>query len=429
MSVREAAVIADDLTGAADCGIAFAAAGLSTFVVLGREDAPVADQVVAIDTDSRPLAPAEAAARTHAAGIRAYRDGARVIYKKLDSTLRGNVGVELAATLRAAADAGAGRALAILAPAFPATGRTTREGRVLVNGVPLDRTEVWRDSGMSGSAEPAAMLAAAGLRAANVPLAEVRAGIDALVRTLERIGGHADAVVCDALEEEDLRSIASAGARLARSVVWAGSGGLARHLPAALGLRRDPARATPRPRPARGSVLVLVGSRSSIAREQARRLEAEPGVVRVELDPQSLLRGERECGGPGAALEAALESGRDVLVAVGEHPMGLERANELAAAAGRLVAPHAARLAGVAVTGGDMARALLAALGAPGLHLLGEVEPGVPLGVVDVAPRGGVDVATTLPVATKAGAFGSPETLVRCLAALRPSGVRDKQAT
>jgi uncharacterized protein YgbK (DUF1537 family) len=64
------------------------------------------------------------------------------------------------------------------------------------------------------------------------------------------------------------------------------------------------------------------------------------------------------------------------------------------------------------------------ALGATGLHLAGEVEPGVPVGVAVSAPP--------LTVVTKAGAFGSPETLVRARAALRarraaPAGTGEEQ--
>jgi 4-hydroxythreonine-4-phosphate dehydrogenase len=86
-------------------------------------------------------------------------------------------------------------------------------------------------------------------------------------------------------------------------------------------------------------------------------------------------------------------------------------ARALAAALGRFAAPLAARASGLLATGGDTARALLLALGATGMHLCGEVEPGVPLGFLD-APR-------RLPLVTKAGAFGNASTLSRCRAALR----------
>ncbi len=411
----DVAVIADDLTGAADCGIAFAAAGLSTFVAFGDAPAPPSAHVVAIDIDSRRQAEGEAAERARSSAARAYRDGARILYKKIDSTLRGHVGPEIAATLRVAAEARRGRTLAILAPAFPATGRTTRDGLVLVKGVPLERTEVWRDARMTGPAEPVAMLRRAGLSAAAVPLATVRGGADALSQELDRLAsGGADAVVCDAESEEDLRAIAAAGARLARPVVWAGSAGLARHLPVALGLRPDGTRAPPPSPSTGGAVLVLVGSRSSVAREQARVLSEEPGVARIVLEPGALLGGERGPGWPAAALERALASGSDVLAVIGEEPAGVERGPDLAAAAARLVAPYAAYLGGIVATGGDIARAILGALGATGVHLHGEVEPGVPLGITDSAPA--------LPVVTKAGAFGSPATLARCRAALRQLG-------
>jgi 4-hydroxythreonine-4-phosphate dehydrogenase len=148
-----------------------------------------------------------------------------------------------------------------------------------------------------------------------------------------------------------------------------------------------------------------------VAREQARVLASEPELERVVLEPGALLSGERGARWPAAAVARALESGSDLLAVFGEESAGPERGPALAAAAARLLAPHAARLRGVVATGGDVARAILAALGATGIHLEGEVEPGVPRGVADSRPP--------LAVVTKAGAFGDPRTLSRCRAALR----------
>ncbi|TDG28557.1 hypothetical protein E2C05_20335, partial [Paracraurococcus ruber] len=64
-------------------------------------------------------------------------------------------------------------------------------------------------------------------------------------------------------------------------------------------------------------------------------------------------------------------------------------------------------------TGGETARALLVAAGVPALRLAGEVEAGVPL-----AAALGAGPVRGLPVITKAGAFGTEETLARCLEAL-----------
>src|SRR5918911_338251 len=218
-------IIADDLTGAADCGIAFALAGLSTFVAFGKGAPPADAQVLALDTDSRAVSAEEAARRARAAARDAWSHGARTLYKKIDSTLRGHVGEEVAAALAAAKESGR-RAVVIAAPAFPALGRTTWGGRVFVDGVPLERTEVWRKSGMIGPADIAGQLRACGLHVAGADLEAVRS------ETLPR----ADVIVCDADREEDLRHVAQAGARLDAAVIWVGSGGLARHLPPALKL-------------------------------------------------------------------------------------------------------------------------------------------------------------------------------------------------
>lgn len=63
--------------------------------------------------------------------------------------------------------------------------------------------------------------------------------------------------------------------------------------------------------------------------------------------------------------------------------------------------------AGLIATGGDTVYALLSKLGVHSIRLLDEVEPGVPLGI-SVG-------AVSLPVVTKAGAFGTAQTLRRSL--------------
>jgi uncharacterized protein YgbK (DUF1537 family) len=76
-----------------------------------------------------------------------------------------------------------------------------------------------------------------------------------------------------------------------------------------------------------------------------------------------------------------------------------------------LLRPAAPHIGALFATGGETALALLDALGVHGIRLIEEIEAGVPLGVT----RG----ALTVPVVTKAGAFGDAETLARCLSHLR----------
>ena len=124
--------------------------------------------VIAADTDTRRLAPADAAKRT-ASAWQTLRAPGRRLYKKIDSTLRGNWAAEVAALTRIAGPA-------IVTPAFPATGRTVRDGRVFVRGVPLEDTETWQLEHAGQHARTARdARQRSGLRVAHVALDALRA--------------------------------------------------------------------------------------------------------------------------------------------------------------------------------------------------------------------------------------------------------------
>ena len=92
-------VIADDLTGAAEiAGIGWRH-GLSAEVILDGRPKCGAD-LVCIDTDSRSCSSREAAKRVASAVASLRKAGAKWIYKKVDSVLRGHVIAELEAAMR-----------------------------------------------------------------------------------------------------------------------------------------------------------------------------------------------------------------------------------------------------------------------------------------------------------------------------------------
>lgn len=132
-------VLADDLSGAAECAAVARAHGLSAEVQTEPDPSAEAD-VVAVDTDTRSLPPAAAAERVGAAAGAMLAARPALVFKKADSVLRGPVLAEVAAVCRAA-----GSARAVLAPANPGRGRCVRGGRYFVGGVPLDETPFARD--------------------------------------------------------------------------------------------------------------------------------------------------------------------------------------------------------------------------------------------------------------------------------------------
>jgi len=399
-------IIADDLSGAADCAIGFAAHGARAVVTL---DTPPAGRtpsdIVATDVDSRRLPPADAAARN----IEAWRNGqapGRRLYKKIDSTLRGNWASETAALQPMAG-------LAIVAPAFPATGRTTQDGRMFVKGQPLEDTDIWRTEGLTGQADMVALLTAQGQRTACVSLRTIRAGVAAVRSQLETcVAEGYNAVVGDAEIEQDLVTLAEASIDLGTPTFWVGSGGLARALAAVSPVSGSPeSTATSRHT---GPVLTLVGSMSGISGKQAAYLCDQTGMTSLVVPPQVLRDGatHHDWTATQRSLAEVLGANRDLLVSIGrDDAFDPSEGPKLSSALAQLVLPHFALVGSLIATGGETARAMLSAAGIDALRLQREAEPGVPLSETTDTPA--------RRVATKAGAFGTEAALWLAWQAMR----------
>lgn len=132
-------VIADDLTGAAELGAVGLRHGLRAEIVRSGEPSGRAD-LVCVDTDSRSCEPAAAAKRAAAAAKMLRAAGARWIYKKVDSVLRGQVTAEVEAVMQQLH-----LERALLLPANPSLGRTIHDGQYFVHGKPIHETEFARD--------------------------------------------------------------------------------------------------------------------------------------------------------------------------------------------------------------------------------------------------------------------------------------------
>jgi uncharacterized protein YgbK (DUF1537 family) len=392
-------VVADDLTGALDTAAPFAAHGWRTRVVpwpggaararhraLRRAVAAASTggDVIVVDTASRHVAAGEAGRRVReaiAAASAAPRPRSRAFafYKKIDSTLRGNLAAELAAF-----HAATGVARVPIAPAFPAQGRVTRGGAVFVDGQPLRRSAAARDvRGPAASGDVAALLPG---------------GLEVL----------------DAATDADLRRIARSLARTGRLRALAGSGGLAAALAATLGSSAH----TPQPRVA-GGVLVVSGSAHPAAHAQVRALAA--GGTLALVVPADGRRTARELDATVHLAGEALRSGRSVALIA---PPLAGRARVTPRAAGVV----AARLAGAVrrlvttvpvgalmIVGGDTTAAIVAEMGWAPLAVAGTLQPGVAL--VALAPPSGRARASAEPawLVTKSGAFGDAQTLRRLL--------------
>lgn len=254
-------------------------------------------------------------------------------------------------------------------------------------------------------------------------LHDVRAGPETLARLVrDAAAAGLDAVVCDASTQDDLDTLAQATLSLAGQVFWTGSAGLAQALAHALApalahaLPVMAADGFPGAEPVfgAGGILFVVGSVAEASRAASALLAVDGSLLVEAITPAALQ------GGPDAAdwrassrrIARVLAAGGDVLVEIAAGPgADLSQGAELAGLLARLLQSTASSIGALFATGGETAVALLDALGVTGIRLFEEIEPGVPLGFT----RG----ALTIPVVTKAGAFGDAGTLRRCLSHLR----------
>src|SRR4030065_1458601 len=216
------AIIADDLPGSLDTGLQFHKKGLATFVPLQIKAFYSQAQALVLNTDSRNL-PGDIAYRRVYKTCRSLK--VRVLYKKIDSTMRGNVGQEVLAILD-----GQKIPKAIVGPHIPVLGRTVERGILKIHGIPLRRTPYAKDPfhPLFTSYIPDLLRKETGIPVGHISLGEVRKGPGFLAEKIEK--NPARILAVDAVTQVDLRTIAAAWKRLSGRVLACGSVGLADEL-------------------------------------------------------------------------------------------------------------------------------------------------------------------------------------------------------
>ena len=333
-----------------------------------------------------------------------------IIYKKIDSTFRGNVGAEVAAAMAAS-----GAQLAIVAAAIPAAGRVTVNGQCLVHGVPLVETEFATDpkTPIVSSHIKTLIGLQTTLPVSELGLAQVRGG--ALLTELQRLSdSERGIVVVDAENDGDLAQLAQAISALTCRYVLVGAAGLANALPASSYLA--PEQKLP--------VLVVAGSMSEATRQQIVFAAGEKSLGIVDIDVAALLQPGSETAMAEIARQATAilndrqhcvlrtcrdADARNMIDALCEqHQLTRQQLGErISATLGEITLTiiNQSQIGGLFLTGGDIAIAVARALKAEGYRINSEVVPCVPCGTF---VNSEID---DLPVITKAGGFGGETTL------------------
>ncbi|WP_171652440.1 four-carbon acid sugar kinase family protein [Paenibacillus foliorum] len=435
----EIAIIADDLTGANDTGVQLARRGLRTSVLLKLgSDASINDremlEAVVIDTDSRASSQEEAYMQVRAASEYIKQSGCKVIYKKMDSTMRGNIGPELDAVYDALAPDFIG-----IAPAFPQSGRLVRDGILYVNGKPVHETAAGIDpkTPVRESHIPSLLRSQTGRTIGHIGYMDISKGIAYIQQKLNLFHNQQIRyVVFDTTSDADLKTIASCLEQTQFNVVWAGSAGLANYVPLsksdvpAICLEQNDELATI----PKQSVLLVIGSVNEQSRKQLDfLLNHHDSVKAVKLQSHTAVEGstmkglelDRVC----REAEQALQQGLDVVIFSSGDKTDIDEANEAGIRVGLNPTAVSQRIAdtlgeaavylmnhyslqGVIMTGGDTAKQVCLHWEASRFDLLDEIESGVPIGLL-------IGEKSSVNAITKSGGFGTEQVLFRAIERLR----------
>ncbi|MDD2498033.1 MAG: four-carbon acid sugar kinase family protein [Desulfitobacteriaceae bacterium] len=427
------AIIADDLTGASDTGIQFRKHGLTTKVVVDADKLELFlenNEVLAINSNTRPLKNKNAYRKVYEISCTLKKAGFKSVYKKIDSTFRGNLGSELEAVMDAF-DAG----LTILVPSYPDNGRCMVNGNLKIS-LPCDE-EIKDNEEIDVRYDlcyvPSILQKEMKRKVALIDLKTVNKGSESIYYDIIKFKKEGfQVIVIDAVTNEDLNKIAIACKNLPQNTVFSGTAGFAAYLPKVIDLclenqtyqlKKDKV------------LLIVAGTYNHITRMQIDKVLSNTNSALIKVDTNKIINGklfeevqktikdamelyntQKEISSPLIiAVDTLFESpdkmnlltskfSRDVAMAIGDIVKGLVDKDIIES---------------LLITGGDTALHVLSALNAEGIDLQEEVLAGIPLGLLS----GGK--AHNVRIVTKAGGFGAPTAILEVMKHLET--LREKQ--
>jgi uncharacterized protein YgbK (DUF1537 family) len=363
--VQTIRILADDLTGALDTAGCFATAASPLPVVFNSALPPQAKSWAA-SSGSRDLSESEAVARIAQFMPVFTREG--LAFKKIDSLLRGHVAAEIAHHVRRS-----DFDTAVIAPAFPALDRVTRNGRQ------------WAKLAGQNSHR---------IVGPNLVSDFARFGIDLKLGLPDAPhGGSTRVILADAETDDDLKAIVDAGKQCGR-VLWCGCAGLADVL-AGEGVR-GPVPMAPR-------MLVICGTRHPVASLQVKQLCSSESfacaALRPEDDPVAVAR----------LVNGRLRAGRWAALVADLPELPADAARGILGKMLDDLLPNLDRPDALMVMGGDTLAICSAALGAKSLAVRGLLARGIPVSEFTDGAWAGMTIIS------KSGAFGAEDILTRIM--------------
>ncbi len=415
------AIIADDLTGANDSGVQLSKYGLSTSVLLNRNSNELNEEVVVFDTDSRAVESEEAMERVKVTSKYLIEKGYSFIFKKIDSTMRGNIGSEVKGLLQQTQSD-----FVIISPGYPGNGRQVIQGNHYLNGALLHETEIADDPLMPVKESYLPKLLKEQLKeeVGLITYEDIRKGPQQLEKQLEEYKKNSiHYIVADAKEEEDLEKLLLNMKNIDYSISWAGSAGLANYLPKYLEI--EPRETKLKVEKTDKPILTVIGSVNITSRNQLEYLLKMEDINSFEVQSERLVSGKCDrddeleyiynsiikssrngkntviyTSGAKEDIKKAREAGRKR--GLNYNQVSKEIVNALGKVTAKLLEKKIYN--GLIVTGGDTLKQVAEHLNVSGFQLFDELQTGVPITQFK-------EISNFYCV-TKAGGFGNEEVFV-----------------
>ncbi|MDW6004761.1 four-carbon acid sugar kinase family protein [Vibrio mangrovi] len=421
-------IVSDDFTGANDIGVGLVDSGSRVSVILNPSSRTAlrSDTAYVLCSDSRDDEAAVAKGKLQQL-IRLYPEMVQqqVLLKKVDSTLRGNIGAEIASFVDMHFP------LAIVAIGAPEAGRRTTQGYCYVHDQLLTETEYASDpkSPVRSARIKVLLETQTALTVDELFIDEVRtASLAERLESLHRSG--AQVIVCDAETASDLRAIYQAATQLSCHTLLVTTGEMA----AAVKPRAASHQALciPNAMP----LLGVIGSMSQVTLEQVEALESHQNVTMLDVSVADVLSPEREKYQHSLVrdITASLKNHHHCLICTCQNAAQRHEIQEicdafnlsrpelgnrlkqfLAQVVRSVMQPAHQHLPGsLLLCGGDIALAVCRELEGDQFELQGMIAGCLPCGTLSYGNRSSL-AELTIPVFTKAGGFGDPTSFTQLI--------------
>lgn len=423
-------VIADDLTGANDTGVQFTKKGYNTKISIFNKQSttiiPDNLDVFVVDTETRELESKIAREKLKSILKKLNISKNDTVYKKVDSTLRGNISDEIGEIMNIFK-----KDICIFSPSFPSHKRITIGGYLVVDQKPLGLTGYSSNNlkQEENSFIPFLFKKQTNFSVGQIDLKDVAKGQKTILSKINKLYQKGNKIiVIDSTSEQHLADIFSSGLKFGGSVLFSGSAGLANHFPNVcnkdeelkINIKNN-----------KSPVIVVAGSRNSIMENQINYLKNRLDFAELKIDLEQIFSNkDRILDDYTTKCIQAIKNDRDLVIdtsityneekSINKKLMlkyhlsfrGLEIKIRtfLGELTSKIVENSNAR--NLILTGGDVALGVCKELNIYNMNILDELLPGIPLAIANYKNY-------KLNIITKAGGFGKEDVLYNLISKLK----------